>query len=101
MFLTPSPAFLPFVSAWTHGQRMQRYGELMAEIAERELDRWPLGEPFAIWPRMQAVTLEVILHAVFGVTEGAALDRMRSALKAMLDWTTDQSRLFALAVFGP
>ena len=84
-----------------HGERMQRYGELMAEIAERELDRWPLRERFAIWPRMQAVTLEVILHAVFGVTEGAALDRMRSALKAMLDWTTDQRRLLALAVFGP
>ena len=33
--------------------------------------RWPSGEPFALHPRMQAVTLEVILRAVFGVTDSA------------------------------
>ena len=33
-----------------HGERMQRYGELMREVAEREIDSWPAGEPFALWP---------------------------------------------------
>ena len=55
-----------------HGERMQRYGELMVEIAAREIERWPLGEPFALHPRMQAITLEVILRAVFGVARGRA-----------------------------
>ncbi len=84
-----------------HGERMQRYGELMSEIAEQELESWPLGQSFPIWPRMQALTLEVILRAVFGVTDAASLERMRSALKSMLDWTTDPRRLIALATFGP
>ena len=55
-----------------HGERMQRYGELMREVAEREIERWPRGEPFQLWPRMQAVTLEVIMRAVFGMQEGGA-----------------------------
>jgi cytochrome P450 len=84
-----------------HGERMQRYGELMSEIAEQELESWPLGRSFPIWPRMQALTLEVILRAVFGVTEADSLARMRAALKSMLDWTTDSRRLIALAAFGP
>ena len=58
-----------------HGERMQRYGELMREIAEREVATWPRGRPFALPPRMQAVTLEVILRAVFGVPRGRAAGR--------------------------
>jgi len=84
-----------------HGERMQRYGELMAEIAEREIDRWPVAEPFRVWPRMQALTLEVIVRAVFGVHEPARVERMRSALKSMLDWATHPIAALALAVVGP
>lgn len=50
-----------------HGEAVRRYGELMAEVAEREVERWPIGTPFPLRPRMQAITLEVILRAVFGV----------------------------------
>jgi len=28
-----------------HGERMQGYGEKMAEIAAREIESWPTGEP--------------------------------------------------------
>ena len=38
----------------------------------RGRDAGPSGEPFALHPRMQAITLEVILRAVFGVTDSAA-----------------------------
>ena len=41
-------------------------------------------EPFPIHPRMQAVTLEVILRAVFGVTDPARLERLRAMLALML-----------------
>lgn len=84
-----------------HGERMQRYGELMTEIAEREIETWPATEPFRLWPRMQEVTLQVILRTVFGVEEGARLERLRNVLKTMLDWTVDGRRMFALALFGP
>jgi cytochrome P450 family 135 len=63
-----------------HGDAVRRYGELMREIAAREVDSWPLGEPFPLRPRMQAVTLEVILRAVFGVTDERQLARLRAAI---------------------
>ncbi|HEU4945332.1 MAG TPA: cytochrome P450 [Solirubrobacterales bacterium] len=54
-----------------HGERMRVYGELMTEIADAEIDRWPLGREFPLHPSMQAITLRVILRAVFGI-EGDA-----------------------------
>src|SRR5947209_14309208 len=49
-----------------HGDRLSGYGRLVAQIAEEELERWPLQKSFALQPRMQAITLEVILRVVFG-----------------------------------
>ena len=53
---------------------MQGYGEKMAEIAAREIESWPTGTPYKLRPRMQAITLEIILETVFGVHDGARMD---------------------------
>ena len=50
-----------------HGERMQAYGEKMTEIAAREIESWPTGVPYKLRPRMQAITLEIIIETVFGV----------------------------------
>jgi cytochrome P450 len=50
-----------------HGEAVERYTAMIADVAEREIDRWPTGEPFALGPRMQAVTLDVIMAGIFGV----------------------------------
>jgi cytochrome P450 len=67
-----------------HGERMQRLVGLMSELTERELDAWPSGEPIQLHPRLQALTLEIILRAVFGLDEGAELDELRESLNAVL-----------------
>jgi cytochrome P450 family 135 len=84
-----------------HGERMKRYGDLMAEIAAAEIERWPRAAPYRIRPRMQAVTLEIILRAVFGVAEGARLEQLRQQLRRMLDMITDPKRLVFLLGLGP
>ena len=84
-----------------HGERMLRYGELMAEIAAAEIERWPRGEPYRMRPRMQAVTLEIILRAVFGVAEGGRLDKLRDQLRRLLDMVTDPKRVLVLLALGP
>ena len=53
-----------------HGEAVERYTQMIAEAAEREIDRWPIGKPFALAPRMQAITLDVIMAGIFGI-EGA------------------------------
>jgi cytochrome P450 len=84
-----------------HGERMQRYEAVMVAAAKEEIARWPLDQPFALLPRMQAVTLEVILRAVFGLREGERLDRLRVLLRELLEWTAGRDRLLRIALLGP
>jgi cytochrome P450 family 135 len=84
-----------------HGERMQGYGETMREIAAREIDSWPLGTPYQLRPRMQAMTLEIILRTVFGVREGEKLVELRDALRNFLDLTTDPRQILPIVLLGP
>ena len=62
-----------------HGERIEAYGELMREVTLREMESWPVGEPFALRPHTQRITLAVIMRAVFGVHDEAAPDPLRAA----------------------
>src|SRR5919106_3495839 len=50
-----------------HGDAVQRYTEMIADAAGREIDSWPVGTPFRLAPRMQAITLDVIMSGIFGI----------------------------------
>jgi cytochrome P450 len=67
-----------------HGEKMQDLSGLMSEIAERELAEWPREQEVSLHPRLQRLTLEVILRAVFGVRRGARLDELRELLTELL-----------------
>lgn len=67
-----------------HGERMQRMSGVMAQLAERELARWPREQPLALHPRLQRLTLEIILRVVFGLEQGAQLDELRETLTELL-----------------
>ena len=56
----------------------------MAEVAQREIESWPRGEGIPLHPRMQALTLEIILRAVFGVDSGERLEALRTPLSGLL-----------------
>jgi cytochrome P450 len=71
-----------------HGERMRSYESIMREATERQIELWPVGQPFALHPHMQAITLEVILEAVFGVTDQARSERLRERLPALLEETS-------------
>jgi len=84
-----------------HGERMQGYGETMREIAAREIESWPTGVPYKLRPRMQAITLEIILRTVFGVGEGERMGELRAALRDFLDLTTNPLQLLPIILAGP
>jgi cytochrome P450 family 135 len=84
-----------------HGERMRGYEQTMAEVATRELERWPAGEPLSAWPTMQTITLEVIMRTVFGITDTDRLRRLGDALQSSLSWTADPKRMAQLALLGP
>ena len=66
-----------------HGERMRVYGDMMREVTEAEIERWPLGRPFAVHHSTQAITLRVICRAVFGIEDEAKLREMETALIEM------------------
>src|SRR3954467_9084837 len=76
-----------------HGEKMQRLQELVAEVTEREVASWPTGSEVTLHPRLQGLTLEVILRAVFGMDPGPRLDGLRAALTDILDFATQPMTL--------
>jgi cytochrome P450 len=69
-----------------HGERMERLTELMEEVTAEEVAAIPRGTPLSLHPRMQDLTLKIILRAVFGLDPGARFDALRERLQAMLDF---------------
>jgi cytochrome P450 len=67
-----------------HGEQIARLIDVMAQVAGDEVDGWPRDEAIALHPRLQALTLEIILRTVFGLDEGARLERLRSAMTEVL-----------------
>src|SRR5215217_7550666 len=72
-----------------HGDAVQRYVDMIDLAAHREIDRWPVGEPFALAPRMQAITLDVIMGGIFGIEgrpePGTPEHALRRAVRVVLD----------------
>ena len=79
-----------------HGERMRAYEAIVREAVHREVEDWPEGEAFALHPRMQAVTLEVILRAVFGVTDPARRARLAEGLSGLLAATASSGLQFGV-----
>ena len=71
-----------------HGESVRRYVEVMAEATEREVASWPVGKEIQLRPRMQAITLEVILRAVFGVRDDERMDLFRERIPPLGELTS-------------
>ena len=75
-----------------HGEAVQRYVETISDVARREIDRWPVDQPFPLAARMQAVTLDVIMAGVFGIPAkpppGTIEHRMRQTIRRLLRVST-------------
>lgn len=70
-----------------HGERMQSLAGLMRELCEQEVDSWPREQPIELHGRLQQLTLEIMLRAVFGLERGARLDGLRDLLTQVLRFT--------------
>ena len=83
------------------GDRLRGYGELMERIAADEVETWPRGRPTRMQPRMQAITLEIILRVVFGLDQAERLDTMRTRIKRALDLGTSPAGMVRLLPRDP
>jgi cytochrome P450 len=88
-----------------HGEAVERYTEMIAEAAEREIDRWPIGDPFELGPAMQAITLDVIMSGIFGVegvpAQGTPERELREAIREAVRLSSrPTTQLFELLNIG-
>jgi tetraprenyl-beta-curcumene synthase len=73
-----------------HAQVVQQHAGMVAEVARREVASWPRDIPFALHPRLRALTLEVVLRTIFGASArptDRCLYALRDRLLAMLTVT--------------
>jgi cytochrome P450 len=85
-----------------HGKAIANDAATIGEVTRREIAAWPEGEPFALWPRMQMITLEAVMRAVFGPrADDPRLDPLRRHLTELTGWLNRPRNLAALTVFGP
>lgn len=83
------------------GNHLRSYADVMTDIAAAEMQRWPRGEPIRLLPRMQALTLEIILRTVFGLHEGVRLDELRRSLARLLDLVSGRPGQVLMFTLGP
>ncbi len=62
-----------------HGERMREYEDVVVQATRRDMAGWPMGTPVSTQPHTRAITLEVILRAVFGV-EAEQMNELRQAI---------------------
>ncbi len=84
-----------------HGKRMGTDAEMMTRVTLERISSWPAGEPFELWPHMQAITQEVIMRSVFGPDEDDRLARLRELLHQLTRALNDPGRLSTAAALGP
>jgi cytochrome P450 len=65
-----------------HSARMRLYGHLMQDSARQQIEPWLAAQPFSVFPAMQAISLAIMVRAVFGVTEP---ERVQAYEKALID----------------
>lgn len=68
-----------------HGERMERLRGLMTRVTADDVETWR-AEETRLHPRFQALTLEIILRAVFGLDPGPRLEAIRDSLTALLSY---------------
>lgn len=82
-----------------HGDRLRAYAQLICTITRQVSASWQPGQTIVARQPMQAITLGVILRAVFGLSEGERLTQLQQSMSAMLD--SFESPISASFLFFP
>lgn len=68
-----------------HGEKVKSYAQIICDIAAKAASKWPTQKTFLAQKAMQDITLETILHVVFGLSEGERYQQMKPLIANLLD----------------
>ena len=80
-----------------HGEKVKSYAKTICQITDKITDRWQPGKAFKSQETMQEITLETILHVVFGLSEGERYQQIKAPLIEYI--TLTDSPLKASVIF--
>jgi cytochrome P450 len=83
-----------------HGKRLKTYEQTMRDATDRAIDAWPAGRPFELLPSMQSLTLDVILHAVWGLDEGPRAEELKRRIREAIEPLSNRFGILLLALSG-
>jgi cytochrome P450 len=63
-----------------HGEAIAHYAELIEQITNREIDNWRLRDTIRTRTVAQTITMEVIIQAVFGITDHDRIAELKRLL---------------------
>ena len=66
------------------GSHVRTHERTMEEVTRGEMAGWPTGRPFALRPRFQTITLDIILRAIFGVDAAERREALHRAIVRLL-----------------
>lgn len=79
-----------------HGERMAALNDVLEDVVTRAVASWPRDETIALHPRLQHLTLEIILRAVFGIEAGGdgRLERFLHVMTRYLELSSRPVNMF-------
>ena len=66
-----------------HGEAIAHYAELIEQITRREMESWRPGDTIRTRSVAQVITMEVIIRAVFGITDAEQVAELKQRLPRM------------------
>ncbi len=82
-----------------HGERMRNYSQVITDVTQKVISQYQIGKPFNIRSATQAITLRVIMQAVFGLYEGPRAEKLQQFLGDLLE--KGSSRLIVALLYFP
>ncbi|MCC5629594.1 cytochrome P450 [Nostoc sphaeroides CHAB 2801] len=82
-----------------HGERMRNYSQVINDVTQKVISQYQIGKPFNIRSATQAITLRVIMQAVFGLHEGTRAEKLQQFLGEVLE--KGSSRLLVALLYFP
>jgi cytochrome P450 len=84
-----------------HGERLMAMAPVIRELAGREVERWPLGRPFAVLPRLRSLALTIAVGLILGIEDSACVEKVERHLRVALRPYSMLSGIDVLARLGP
>jgi cytochrome P450 len=84
-----------------HGDQIQRYHDRMERVCAEESATWPVGQPFELLPRFEAITRNVVTSALFGVDGSPSLDLLATRFDELMEFRSKPAGALALLLMPP